>query len=103
MKEWDMNKLENVLAKSDNQASYIFVSTTMCGTCQLAEKILTIVMEVRPELMIGKINVNYHAQKAKEWKIESVPCLVKIENHQAVDKLYAFESVPKVVEFVQTP
>ena len=35
---------------------------------------------------------------AEQWTVESVPCLVFIEEGAVVNKLYAFQSVPYLVD-----
>ena len=69
----------------------IYFSTPLCGTCQLAEKLLSYV-EVLVAEKIEKYNINYERELASEWRIESVPCLVKIDGDK-IEKLYAFSDV----------
>ncbi|NGP46339.1 thioredoxin family protein [Bacillaceae bacterium SIJ1] len=82
---------------------FIFASTPMCGTCQLAEKMLTVIAEARPETLIGKLNMNYHPDIAQAWEIESVPCLLHIKNQRVEKRMYAFQSVPHILDFMTYP
>ena len=58
----------------------IYLYTPFCGTCQVSGKMLTVAAEILSDIPIGKINLNYMPELAEKWKVESVPCLVFIEN-----------------------
>ena len=51
----------------------------MCGTCQLAKKMLTVVEMTIEDLKIGMLDLNYAPHFAKEYGIESVPCLLVLK------------------------
>ncbi|MEI4801357.1 thioredoxin family protein [Bacillus sp. NPDC077411] len=84
---------EAVVAVRDQDKTVLYVYTPMCGTCQLAKKMLTVVEAALPHLEIGMLNVNYAPHFAREYEIESVPCLLIFEKNQLVKKIYAFQSV----------
>ena len=77
----------------------IYFYTPMCGTCQLAEKLLSYV-ELLVDEKIEKYNINYERELASKLKIESVPCLVKIDGEK-VEKLYAFSDVTNLYEWMK--
>ncbi|HDX9579739.1 thioredoxin family protein [Bacillus cytotoxicus] len=84
---------EAAVAVRDQEKTVLYVYTPMCGTCQLAKKMLTVVEVALPHLEIGMLNVNYAPHFAREYQIESVPCLLIFEKNQLVKKIYAFQSV----------
>lgn len=90
-KDWTKEKNTNRLA-----AYYLY--TPMCGTCQVASKMLEIVTELMPDLTIGKANLNYVQEIAGLYEVESVPCLLITENGKLKEKIYAFQSVPYLYE-----
>ncbi|MFC4323545.1 thioredoxin family protein [Litchfieldia salsa] len=91
MKEWTREDIEQNL--SNNELTYVYLYTPMCGTCQMAKKMLEVVDELLPNLDIGQCNLNYLPEKAREWEIESVPCLLTFSQGQMTEKIYAFKSV----------
>jgi thioredoxin 1 len=91
MKEWNRQELERKICS--NEVTFVYLYTPMCGTCQMAKKMLTVVNELLPNLPIGQCNLNYLSEKAIEWEIESVPCLLIIKNGKITEKIYAFKSV----------
>ncbi|GGH75244.1 thiol-disulfide isomerase/thioredoxin [Pullulanibacillus pueri] len=78
----------------------LFFKTPFCGTCQLAEQLLTLTLET----MNGKALPTFICRAEEwqayieEWQVESVPCLVFIKDGHVMQKLYAFESVTKLYE-----
>ena len=96
MEEWTEGQLDEKLNKDER--TVIFFHTPLCGTCQLAKKMLTVAEAVIPELTIGMSNLNYMPAKASLLEIESVPCLIEFENGEMKQKLYAFHSVEHVLE-----
>lgn len=84
---------EATVAVRDQDKTVLYVYTPMCGTCQLAKKMLTVVEAALPHLEIGMLNVNYAPHFARAYQIESVPCLLVFEKNQLVKKIYAFQSV----------
>ena len=100
MKEW--NHKEWTKAKNTNKVSAYYLYTPMCGTCQLASKMLEVVTEAMPELPIGKANLNYVQEIAALYEVESVPCLLITENGKLKEKVYAFHSVPYIYGKLKT-
>lgn len=100
MQEWSTEKFAKSL--NENEVVLLYLYTPMCGTCQLASKMLTIAGELLSELPIGKIDLNYQPEMAKSWGIESVPCLLIFKKGELIRKLYAFHSVPDLIENIKS-
>ncbi|WP_453994053.1 thioredoxin family protein [Bacillus nitroreducens] len=98
MKEWNEREINDRLANTEEFWLYLY--TPMCGTCQVASKMITVVDELLPHVIIGKSDLNYLPQKAVEWQIESVPCLMRIKEGLALEKYYAFRSIPYLLEVI---
>ncbi|WP_071393650.1 thioredoxin family protein [Bacillus tuaregi] len=100
MDEWSREKLEGFI---ENQGSgLIYLYTPFCGTCQVAGKMLSVAEELIPEIAVGRINLNYMSELARQWEVESVPCLVFLQEGIMVDKLYAFQSVPFLLQKIKS-
>jgi thioredoxin-like negative regulator of GroEL len=95
IKEWKKEDLEAKFTKQSTGIVYFY--TPLCGTCQLASKMLQVVAEMI-QVEIGKINLNFYPDIAIKMAIESVPCLVLLKNGRVADKIYAFHSVPFLLE-----
>ncbi|WP_111645521.1 thioredoxin family protein [Paranoxybacillus vitaminiphilus] len=80
----------------------VYLYTPICGTCQLAGRMLEIVKELFPHITFCKTDINYIPERAVEWNIESVPCLLLFCNGKLAKKIYAFHSVPYLYETIKS-
>jgi thioredoxin 1 len=85
----------------NHKRSLVYFYTPMCGTCALAETYLDIAAEMDSVPPVLKVDINFSPQTAEKWKIESVPCLVLIDNNRLEKKMYAFENVLKIYNFAR--
>lgn len=84
--------LDDVLHHQENAILLFF--TPFCGTCQLAERMLSITLEAKDDAVPAyKCHVSEFQDEVEKWLIESVPCILFIQKGHLVKKLYAIESV----------
>jgi thioredoxin-like negative regulator of GroEL len=95
MNEWNRTELSAFLVKKETGLVYFY--TPMCGTCQVASKMLQVIEQL-VEFEIGKMNLNFYPDFARDFAIESVPCLLFVEAGKIKETLYAFQSVPFLLE-----
>lgn len=76
----------------------LFFTTPLCGTCQLARQMVRLCLESLPEAKLPtfECRVTDWQPYVQKWKITSVPCLVFEKNGEALEMVYAIESVPKL-------
>lgn len=96
MEEWTKEKIETLL--EEKQTGYLYFYTPMCGTCQVASKMLTVIEQLLPDVPSGKADLNYLPEMAERFEIESVPCLIILREGEEQEKIYAFQSVPYLFE-----
>lgn len=99
MQEWTEAEVRHAVDQDKTFCLYAY--TPMCGTCQLASKILTVTLELVPQLEVGKMNINFFPNLARAYEIESVPCLLLFKNGSLQDKIYAFQSVPYIYSLLK--
>lgn len=81
-----------------NQEKYlIFGYTPTCGTCKVSERMLDIANEIL-KLSITKIDLNFHPDFSQEHEIQSVPVLMLMSKGEEQKRIYAFQSVPNLLE-----
>jgi thioredoxin 1 len=85
-------------AINTNELAAVYLYTPMCGTCQVAGRMLDIAEKLPHSFHFKKINLNYLPEFAEEQSIESVPCLLLYKNSKEVERVYAFQSVPYLYE-----
>jgi thioredoxin-like negative regulator of GroEL len=98
MNEWNREELASFISNRENGLVYFY--TPLCGTCQLASKMLTVV-ENMVDVKIGKMNLNFYPDLAKSFAIESVPSLLFIKNGEWKETIYAFHSVTYLLEKIK--
>lgn len=99
MQEWTETEVK--LAVDQGSTFCLYLYTPMCGTCQVASKILTVSLELFPQLLIGQMNLNFSPNIAIQYEIESVPCLLIFKEGKITNKTYAFHSVPYIYDLLK--
>lgn len=96
MEQWTNDTFYQYLNSGKKGGFYLY--TPLCGTCQMASKMLGVIRELLPDFPIGKADMNYIPEIAETFFIESVPCLIIFSDHQIKEKIYAFQNVPFLYE-----
>jgi thioredoxin 1 len=92
MQEWTEQELNAAIQW--NRTFCLYLYTPMCGTCQVASRMLSVSLELFPVITCGQMNVNFSRNLAMQYQIESVPCLMIFKEGKLDKKIYAFQSVP---------
>ncbi|MBN6889117.1 thioredoxin [Cytobacillus horneckiae] len=100
MHEWSQQKLNEVIERKQSALFYLY--TPMCGTCQVASKMLAVAEELLPDVTMGKADLNFLPEVAENFEIESVPCLIMLKEGMPIEKIYAFQSVPYLLDKIKT-
>ncbi|QRG65108.1 thioredoxin family protein [Brevibacillus choshinensis] len=87
-------KVEQFIQQLEQKRTFaLFLYTPMCGTCKLAERMLTITLELTPKLSAFEMNINTVPKLAQEWEISSVPALLLFREGVLIERHYAMQSV----------
>ncbi len=97
-----INSRKELIEQLEKQSTkWVFFYAPLCGTCELARTFISMVEKVNEDEFVFEMDLNLCKNEAYEWQIQSVPCLVKFSGGQIErQKLYAFESVSTVFEFI---
>ncbi|UYG94046.1 thioredoxin family protein [Cytobacillus firmus] len=101
MQEWSQQDIEEAIS-GEEKTILIYLYTPMCGTCQMAGKMLAVTEQLLPGQKMGKADLNYMPQLAEKWGVESVPCLLIFRKGTLHEKLYAFRSVPYLLDNIRS-
>ncbi|GKV56963.1 thiol reductase thioredoxin [Sporosarcina sp. NCCP-2222] len=96
MDNWTREQWEEKRSHFPDAAFYLY--TPLCGTCAVASKMMEVIAELKPDLPLGKADLNYVESIAIDFEIESVPCLLIQRDGELAHKIYAFQSVPYLLE-----
>lgn len=71
-----------------------------CGPCQMVGPILEEIASERPDIKIGKINVEEEPELAEEFQIMSIPTLMVVKEGQVVKKSVGAKSKNQILEMM---
>ena len=98
METWSREQWET--AVNDSPCTLLYLYTPICGTCAVASKMMEVVSIMKSDVPMGKADLNYVQDIAMDYEIESVPCLVLTKDGVITNKIYAFQSVPYLLEII---
>ncbi|MCU5747087.1 thioredoxin family protein [Staphylococcus sp. SQ8-PEA] len=93
----DTSELVDPKINYDKDRHLIFGYTPTCGTCKVSERMLDIANEM-VKLPLIKVDLNFHPGFAQEYEIQSVPVLLIMNKDYEENRIYAFQSVPFLLE-----
>ncbi|MBS4220827.1 thioredoxin family protein [Bacillus sp. FJAT-49711] len=96
----ELTKKDIIQASEQPNTTILYFYTPLCGTCQVAGKMLEVVEQMHPDTTFGKADLNYSPEMAEMFSIESVPCLIIAKAGKVQEKVYAFKSVPYLHELI---
>ncbi|MFE5317388.1 thioredoxin family protein [Paenibacillus sp. NPDC056579] len=100
MEDWTEQQVKQ-LSAHPGKRMFIYFYTPMCGTCKVTERMLEVILAMKPELPIVKCNINFSPDLAQRWQLESVPSIAYVVDGEAADKRYRMQSVDDLLRWFQ--
>ncbi|MBC1482524.1 thioredoxin family protein [Listeria sp. FSL L7-1485] len=99
MEIWGKETLQ--LAQKNKADFVIFFFTPMCGSCQMASRLVDMTQTADSiDTTIAKVDLNYVPEIAQKLEITSVPALVKFKAGIPKDVSYQLHDITAVFEFL---
>ena len=70
---------------------------TWCGPCQMMSPVIDQVAEERPDVIVGKVNVDEQGELAARFGIMSIPTLIVLKKGEVVNKQIGYCSLNQVL------
>lgn len=71
-----------------------------CSPCRDMYTILDEVANERPDILIGKVNVDYEPDLARAYGIVSIPTLVVIKEGKVAKKISGYQSKEDILDWI---
>lgn len=95
-----MQKITNEQLTDGNYLLFIF--SPFCGTCHVARSMLAKIESVHHQDIFHEMNASLYPDFMQEHEIESVPCLLIKQDNMIKEKVYAFQSIPNIYNYLMT-
>jgi len=71
-----------------------------CGPCKMMAPVLEEVADARPDLLVGKIDVDQEGELAAAFGITSIPTLVVMKNGKIVKQDAGFRPASQLLDWI---
>ncbi len=74
-----------------------------CGPCRMVVPIVEEIASERPDIMVGKVNIDEQPELASQFGVMSIPTLVVMKNGQIVKKSVGAKPKNAILSMLETP
>ena len=79
------NNFHNEVMNSEKKVLLDFWAP-WCGPCRMVVPLVEEIAEERPDIKVGKINVDENPELARQFRVLSIPTLVVMENGKIINQ-----------------
>ena len=72
-----------------------------CGPCQMVAPIVEEIADQRPDVLVGKIDVDEDGELAAAFGVESIPTLVAMKNGQVTAQTVGYAPKEKILAMLE--
>ena len=91
---------ENEVVRSDKKVLLDFWAP-WCGPCQMVLPIIEEIAAERPDIKVGKVNVDEGMALAKQFRVMSIPTLVVLENGEVINKAVGARDKAAILDLLE--
>lgn len=68
-----------------------------CGPCRMVGPIIEEIANDKPEIAVGKVNVDEEPELAAAFRVESIPLLVAVKNGKIVNQIVGYRAKEEII------
>lgn len=91
-----MNEADLITEKD----ALVFIYSRFCGTCHVARGFLQRIENTHKEEIFYEMNASLHPNFLQNYQIESVPCLLIINDNEIKERIYTFYSIGNIYQYL---
>ena len=95
----DKNNFESEVLNSDKPVLLDFWAP-WCGPCRMVVPIVEQIADERPDIKVGKINVDENPELASKFSIMSIPSLLVIKNGEVANRAVGARPKDAILELL---
>mgnify|MGYP003307680125 CR=1 FL=1 len=95
----DENFNEEVLAS--NIPVVVDFYADWCGPCKVMAPIIDEIADERPDITVGKVNVDENQELANQYRIMTIPTLIIFKNGTIVNQISGLRPKEDILELLQ--
>ena len=95
-KNIDMNSFRQEVLNAEKPVLLDFWAP-WCGPCQMVSPIIDQIAKERPDIIVGKVNVDDEMELARKFRAYSIPTLVVIENGEIIQRSVGAKSKDQIL------
>ena len=69
---------------------------TWCGPCQMLAPVVDAIAESRPDIRVGKVNVDEQVELALQYGVRSIPTLIVMKNGEMAATSIGYQSQAEI-------
>ncbi|MGI6279333.1 MAG: thioredoxin [Acutalibacteraceae bacterium] len=94
------DNFEEAVLESENPVLLDFWAE-WCGPCQMVAPVLEEIAQEKPEITIGKVNVDEQPELTESFNVTNIPLLVLMKDGQIVKQSVGYKTKEELIELFE--
>ena len=91
---------QNFLTTINNGTTLVDFYADWCGPCKMIAPIIEEIASERPDVNVGKINVDESGMLAMKYNVSSIPTIIVFKNGQEKSRIIGFRGKEEILSML---